>query len=189
MSTLAQRTNALQPTAAEIGDVDAILRRYAELEAKKRAGYAPSKPVEKPVETAPVIEPEPEPIVEPEQPVIRDFLIVGTPKPKHTKKVNIKDCMNYVAHVERVSVREMQSARRSLYIVRPRQMAMYLARTITLRSLPDVGRMFGKRDHTTVLHAVRRVQKLVDAGEWLPPSAEEILRTVRPEALIEEAGE
>lgn len=188
MSTLAQRTNALQPTAAEIGDVDAIMRRAREIEARKRSGYFP-KLVEKPVETAPVNEPEPEPIVDTEQPVIRDFLIVSTPKPAHSKKIKIKDCMNFVAHVERVSVREMQSARRSLYIVRPRQMAMYIARTITLRSLPDIGRMFGKRDHTTVLHAVRRVQQLVDAGEWSPPSAEEILRTVRPEALIEEAGE
>ena len=45
--------------------------------------------------------------------------------------------------------------------VRPRQVAMYLAKTLTLRSLPEIGRRFGGRDHTTVLHAVRKIEALV----------------------------
>jgi chromosomal replication initiator protein len=45
--------------------------------------------------------------------------------------------------------------------VRPRQVAMYLAKTLTLRSLPEIGRRFGGRDHTTVLHAVRKIEGLV----------------------------
>ena len=46
-------------------------------------------------------------------------------------------------------------------MVRPRQVAMYLAKTLTLRSLPEIGRRFGGRDHTTVLHAVRKIEGLV----------------------------
>ncbi len=46
-------------------------------------------------------------------------------------------------------------------VVRPRQIAMYLAKTLTLRSLPEIGRRFGGRDHTTVLHAVRKIEGLV----------------------------
>jgi chromosomal replication initiator protein len=46
-------------------------------------------------------------------------------------------------------------------VVRPRQVAMYLAKTLTLRSLPEIGRRFGGRDHTTVLHAVRKIEGLV----------------------------
>jgi chromosomal replication initiator protein len=46
-------------------------------------------------------------------------------------------------------------------VVRPRQIAMYLAKTLTLRSLPEIGRRFGGRDHTTVLHAVRKIENLV----------------------------
>jgi chromosomal replication initiator protein len=46
-------------------------------------------------------------------------------------------------------------------VVRPRQVAMYLAKTLTLRSLPEIGRRFGGRDHTTVLHAVRKIEGLI----------------------------
>jgi len=54
----------------------------------------------------------------------------------------------------------MQSARRSQNVARPRQVAMYLAKALTSRSLPEIGRKFGGRDHTTVLHAVRKVQEV-----------------------------
>ncbi|HEY6578469.1 MAG TPA: helix-turn-helix domain-containing protein, partial [Rhizomicrobium sp.] len=53
-----------------------------------------------------------------------------------------------------------QSQQRSRRVARPRQVAMFLARTITQRSLPEIGRRFGGRDHTTVLHACRRIQAL-----------------------------
>ncbi len=56
---------------------------------------------------------------------------------------------------------DIKSARRTADIVRPRQVAMYLARTFTLQSLPEIGRRFGNRDHTTVLHAVRKINRLV----------------------------
>lgn len=56
---------------------------------------------------------------------------------------------------------EMLSPRRTANVVRPRQVAMYLAKKITLLSFPDIGRRFGGRDHTTVLHAVRKIGDLI----------------------------
>jgi chromosomal replication initiation ATPase DnaA len=57
-------------------------------------------------------------------------------------------------------LREMTSARRDRAAARARQVAMYLSRRLTPRSLPEIGRRFGNRDHTTVLHAVRRIERL-----------------------------
>ena len=54
----------------------------------------------------------------------------------------------------------MHSARRSRTIARPRQIAMYLAKNLTTRSLPEIGRKFGGRDHTTVIHAIKKVEEL-----------------------------
>lgn len=59
-----------------------------------------------------------------------------------------------------VSRGDMLSARRTRNVVRPRQIAMYLCKKLTLRSLPEIGRKFGGRDHTTVLHAVRKIESL-----------------------------
>lgn len=59
-----------------------------------------------------------------------------------------------------VTRRDLQSARRTSGVVRPRQIAMYLAKSMTLKSLPEIGRCFGGRDHTTVLHAVRKIDRL-----------------------------
>jgi chromosomal replication initiator protein len=61
----------------------------------------------------------------------------------------------------------MLSSRRTANVVRPRQIAMYLAKTLTLRSLPEIGRRFGGRDHTTVLHAVRKIEHLADTDKVL----------------------
>ena len=59
------------------------------------------------------------------------------------------------------------SARRTANVVRPRQVAMYLSKVMTLRSLPEIGRRFGGRDHTTVLHAVRKIEGLTGSDEAL----------------------
>jgi chromosomal replication initiator protein len=73
-----------------------------------------------------------------------------------------------VAHIQRVVAAyfkkplfEMWSARRSRGVARPRQIAMYFARELTPMSLPCIGRRFGKRDHTTVIHAINTVERLV----------------------------
>ncbi|HHL43614.1 MAG TPA: chromosomal replication initiator protein DnaA, partial [Hellea balneolensis] len=66
-----------------------------------------------------------------------------------------------------VSLDELLSKRRARAIARPRQIAMYLCKNLTTRSLPDIGRRFGGRDHTTVIHAIRRVESLCDEDETL----------------------
>jgi len=60
----------------------------------------------------------------------------------------------------KINVREMLSQRRSRYLVRPRQIAMYLTKNLTSKSLPDIGREFSGRDHTTVIHSVKTIDKL-----------------------------
>jgi chromosomal replication initiator protein len=64
------------------------------------------------------------------------------------------------------------SSRRTANVVRPRQIAMYLAKTLTLRSLPEIGRRFGGRDHTTVLHAVRKIESLIGTDNGLAAEIE-----------------
>lgn len=66
-----------------------------------------------------------------------------------------------VAAYYKIPVREMTSDRRAREVARPRQVAMYLAYEATPKSLPDIGKRFGGRDHTTVIHAIRQVQKLM----------------------------
>jgi len=70
-----------------------------------------------------------------------------------------------------VPVIDLMSQRRHKSIVRPRQVAMYFARVITPRSLPDIGRNMGGRDHTTILHAYHKISGLIDAGD---PIADDI---------------
>src|SRR5690606_14521056 len=70
------------------------------------------------------------------------------------KRVRIEDIQRIVARHYNVSKTELLSNRRTRTIVKPRQVAMYLAKVMTPRSLPEIGRRFGGRDHTTVLHAV-----------------------------------
>ncbi len=69
--------------------------------------------------------------------------------------------MKIVARHYKVPRNELLSSRRSRDVVRPRQIAMYLAKALTSRSLPEIGRRFGGRDHTTVLHSVRKVEQLM----------------------------
>jgi chromosomal replication initiator protein len=82
------------------------------------------------------------------------------------RRVTIEEIQKRVAEYYNIRVSEMSSARRAQMVARPRQVAMYLAKQLTSRSLPEIGRKFGNRDHTTVMHAVRRVDQLrqADAG-------------------------
>ncbi len=77
-----------------------------------------------------------------------------------SRRVRIEDIQKAVARQYNVSRNDLLSDRRTRVIVRPRQIAMYLAKTLTPRSLPEIGRRFGGRDHTTVLHAVRKIEQL-----------------------------
>lgn len=79
----------------------------------------------------------------------------------YDRKVTIQEIQKRVADHYNIRVAEMSSARRARNIARPRQVAMYLAKQLTSKSLPDIGRHFGDRDHTTVMHAVSRVSELM----------------------------
>ena len=82
------------------------------------------------------------------------------------RRITIEEIQKRVAEHYNIKLAEMHSARRSRAIARPRQVAMYLAKQLTSRSLPEIGRKFGGRDHTTVMHAVKKVEELrgSDAG-------------------------
>jgi chromosomal replication initiator protein len=76
------------------------------------------------------------------------------------RRVTIEEIQKRVAEHYNIRLSDMHSARRARAVARPRQVAMYLAKQLTSRSLPEIGRRFGGRDHTTVMHAVRRVDEL-----------------------------
>ncbi len=80
---------------------------------------------------------------------------------RDAKRVRIEDILRTVSRHYKVPRNELLSARRSRDVVRPRQIAMYLAKALTQRSLPEIGRRFGGRDHTTVLHSVRKVEQMI----------------------------
>jgi chromosomal replication initiator protein len=84
----------------------------------------------------------------------------------HDRRITIEEIQRKVAEHFSIRLTDMSSARRARSVARPRQVAMYLAKQLTQRSLPEIGRRFGNRDHTTVMHAVSRVGELMsrDAG-------------------------
>ncbi len=77
------------------------------------------------------------------------------------RRITIDEIQRQVAEHYNVRLADMHSARRARNVARPRQVAMYLAKQLTPRSLPEIGRKFGGRDHTTVMHAVRKVEELI----------------------------
>jgi chromosomal replication initiator protein len=76
------------------------------------------------------------------------------------RRVTIEEIQKRVAEHFNIRIADMHSARRARAVARPRQVAMYLAKQLTSRSLPEIGRKFGGRDHTTVMHAVRKIEEL-----------------------------
>ena len=93
---------------------------------------------------------------------IRD--LVRTREPR---RVKIEDIQKLVATRYNVSRADILSERRTAAVVKPRQIAMYLSKALTPRSLPEIGRRFGGRDHTTVLHAVRKIEKAISEDRSL----------------------
>ena len=76
------------------------------------------------------------------------------------RRVTIEEIQKQVAAHFNIRIADMHSARRARAVARPRQVAMYLSKQLTSRSLPEIGRKFGGRDHTTVMHAVRKIEEL-----------------------------
>ncbi|RUU56689.1 chromosomal replication initiator protein DnaA [Mesorhizobium sp. M2C.T.Ca.TU.002.02.1.1] len=98
------------------------------------------------------------------------------------KRVRIEDIQRIVARHYNVSKTELLSNRRTRTIVKPRQVAMYLSKVMTPRSLPEIGRRFGGRDHTTVLHAVRKIEDLSGADNTLAQELELLRRLINDQA-------
>ena len=92
--------------------------------------------------------------VETAQVVLQDLL------KSSNRKITIEEIQKKVAEHFNIRITDMHSPRRSRSVARPRQIAMYLAKSITSRSLPEIGRKFGGRDHTTVMHAVKKIEEL-----------------------------
>lgn len=93
------------------------------------------------------------------------------------RKTTIDEIQKKVAEHFNISVKELQSSRRARTVARPRQVAMYLAKQLTSRSLPEIGRKFD-RDHTTVMHAVRKVEELIIEDQSLAENIEILRRTL-----------
>ena len=105
---------------------------------------------------------------------IRDLV-----RSREPKRVRIEDIQKLVASRYNVSRSDILSERRTAAVVKPRQIAMYLSKVLTLRSLPEIGRRFGGRDHTTVLHAVRKIEKALGADPSLSEEVELLKRMLQ----------
>lgn len=95
------------------------------------------------------------------QEVLRDLLR------SNDRRVTIEEIQRRVAEYYNVRLADMLSARRARAVARPRQVAMYLSKQLTTRSLPEIGRKFGGRDHTTVIHAVRKIDELCQSDSGI----------------------
>ena len=104
------------------------------------------------------------------QEVLRDLLRAND------RRVTIEDIQKRVAEHYNIRLADMYSARRARAVARPRQVAMYLAKQLTSRSLPEIGRKFGGRDHTTVMHAVKKIDELRQADNTLSEDIELLRR-------------
>ena len=86
----------------------------------------------------------------------------------------MEDILRVVSRHYGVSRGDLLSQRRHRSVVWPRQIGMYLAKQLTARSLPEIGRRFGGRDHTTVLHAIRKIDKLLDGNIQLKDEIDDL---------------
>jgi chromosomal replication initiator protein len=101
--------------------------------------------------------------------VIRD-LVQGL----EPRRIKIEDILRIISRHFGVSKGDLLSQRRHRSVVWPRQVGMYLAKQLTARSLPEIGRRFGNRDHTTVLHAIRKIEGQLADNPRLKDELEEL---------------
>src|SRR5260221_63405 len=95
------------------------------------------------------------------------------------RRVTIDEIQRRVAEHFNIKMAEMTSSRRARIVARPRQVAMYLAKQLTSRSLPEIGRKFGVRDHTTVIHAVKKIEELSESDSALAEDVELLRRMLQ----------
>ena len=96
----------------------------------------------------------------------------------NNRKVTIEEIQKKVAEYFSIRLSDMSSPRRARAVARPRQIAMYLSKQLTSKSLPEIGRTFGGRDHTTVMHAVNRIDELSIEDSLLSDDIELLKRTL-----------
>ncbi len=113
-------------------------------------------------------------LVETAEHIVRDLM-----RGKEPKRVKIDDILRIVSKHFGVSRGDILSQRRNRSIVWPRQIGMYLAKSLTSRSLPEIGRRFGGRDHTTVLHAIRKIESHVKDNQTLKEEIEILKRLLK----------
>jgi len=94
------------------------------------------------------------------------------------KQVSVDNIQRTVAEYFKIKISDLHSKRRSRSIARPRQVAMALAKELTQHSLPEIGEAFGGRDHTTVLHACRKVKELRETNQDIREDYSNLLRTL-----------
>lgn len=155
-----------------------MVRGYAAV--RKRLFAAPKR-AEKPTELPP---PKPDPVMTRRAIVNMEWKwLITVPAPKNDNRrqrpPSIREIIRATAQHFRISPIDLISQRRTKHIVRPRQIAMYVAKTLTTRSLPEIGRQFEGRDHTTALSAIRRIEAL----RAIDPDIDEAVR-----ALLSELG-
>ena len=100
--------------------------------------------------------------------ILKDFIN------SKNKSLSVESIQNLVASHFNLNIQELLSQRRSRSLARPRQIAMYLAKQYTTNSLPDIGRKFSNRDHTTVIHAVKKIDELIKKDNEIKESIIEI---------------
>ncbi len=96
----------------------------------------------------------------------------------HDRRITIDEIQRKVAEHYNLRLTDMHSARRARNVARPRQVAMYLSKLLTARSLPEIGRKFGGRDHTTVMHAIRKVEELMGDDAQIAQDVEVVRRAL-----------
>lgn len=96
----------------------------------------------------------------------------------HDRRITIDEIQRKVAEHYNLRVTDMHSARRARNVARPRQVAMFLSKHLTARSLPEIGRKFGGRDHTTVMHAVRKIEELLESDTQIAQDVDIIRRAL-----------
>lgn len=111
--------------------------------------------------------------IEMAQEVLRDLLRAND------RRVTIEEIQKATVEHYGIRMADMTSSRRSRAIARPRQVAMFLAKQLTTRSLPEIGKKFGNRDHTTVMHAVRQIETLSKEDPQLGDDLEQLKRRLQ----------
>lgn len=148
----------------------------AALERRERLNHPPIKAAPVMIEPAAIAEPQPakRPWWPPQlSPVYQEGDEPAAPPP-----ILIRDIKKSVCRFYDVALIDLMSERRTHNIVRPRQIAMYLTKTLTTRSLPYIGSQFGGKDHTTVLHAVRKITQLMESDNKMAADVAALKRSL-----------